>query len=208
MAAQNRFWFRYGRAASAAILVFGPLFLLRQTFGDRTFMVIYMPIVVYAAFAGGLGPAVLATALCVRISLFFLGSDLFTTPANLIDVSFFAVLGSVLGFIRERLREYEGSRYRQARLQSILDTVPEARIVMDKLGIVLSFGAAASVCSAGTAPPTLRNQQVERNGRKSLDFPNDHRGAWGRISGGPNDGGGTLFEFTIPFVGAETSYER
>ena len=49
---QHRYWFRYGTAAAAAVLVFGLLFLLRQTFGDRTFMVVYMPVVVYAAFAG------------------------------------------------------------------------------------------------------------------------------------------------------------
>jgi two-component system, LuxR family, sensor kinase FixL len=117
---------------------------LRQYFADRTFMVIYMPVVVYAAFAGGLGPAMLATVLCVGISLFFLGSDLFANPANLIDAAFFAVLGPVLGLIGERLlRESEASRYRQAQLQSILDTVPEAMIVIDERGIMRSFSATA-----------------------------------------------------------------
>jgi len=144
MTTQSRFWFRYGTAAAAAILVFLLLFLLRQYFGDRTFMVIYMPVVVYAAFAGGRGPAMLATVLCIGISLFFLGSDLFSNPANLIDVSFFGVLGVVLGFIGERLlRESEESRYRQAQLQSILDTVPEAMIVIDEHGIMRSFSTTA-----------------------------------------------------------------
>jgi two-component system, LuxR family, sensor kinase FixL len=144
MTTQDRFWFRYGTAASAAILVFLLLYILRQYFADRTFMVIYMPVVVYAAFAGGLGPAMLATVLCVGISLFFLGSDLFANPANLIDAAFFAVLGPVLGLIGERLlRESEASRYRQAQLQSILDTVPEAMIVIDERGIMRSFSATA-----------------------------------------------------------------
>src|ERR1700756_5884284 len=144
MVMQNRFWFRYGTAAVAAILVFALLYVLRQTFGDRTFMVIYMPVLVYAAFAGGIGPAMLATVLCIGISLFFLGSDLYANPANLIDAAFFAVLGPVLGFIGERLlRESEESRYRQAQLQSILDTVPEAMIVIDEHGIMRSFSATA-----------------------------------------------------------------
>jgi two-component system, LuxR family, sensor kinase FixL len=144
MTMQNRFWFRYGTAAAAAILVFALLYILRQSFGDRTFMVIYMPVVVYAAFAGGIGPAMLATVLCIGISLFFLGNDLFANPANFIDVAFFAVLGPVLGFIGERLlRESEKSRYRQAQLQSILDTVPEAMIVIDERGIMRSFSATA-----------------------------------------------------------------
>lgn len=144
MAAQNRFWFRYGTAAAAAILVFGLLYLVHQFFADRTFVVIYMPVVVYAAFAGGFGPAMLATVLCIGISLFFLGGELLADPANLIDVVFFAVLGLVLGFIGERLlKESEESRYRQAQLQSILDTVPEAMIVIDERGIMRSFSATA-----------------------------------------------------------------
>jgi two-component system sensor kinase FixL len=144
MTVQDRFWFRYGTAAAAALLVFALLYVLHQYFADRTFMVIYMPVVVYAAFAGGLGPAMLATALCIGISLFFLGGELIADPANLIDVVFFAVLGPVLGFIGERLlRESEGSRYREAQLQSILDTVPEAMIVIDERGIVRSFSATA-----------------------------------------------------------------
>lgn len=111
MAAQNRFWFRYGTAVAVAILVFGLLYLLRQFFADRTFVVIYMPVVVYAAFAGELGPAILATVLCIGISLFFLGGELLADPANLTDLMFFAVLGLVLGFIGERLlKESEGSR--------------------------------------------------------------------------------------------------
>jgi two-component system sensor kinase FixL len=152
MATQNRFWFRYGTAAAAAILVFGLVFVSRQSFGDRTFIVIYVPVVVYAAFAGGLGPAMLATVLCLGISLFFLGSDLLTNPANLIDAAFFAVLGPILGFIGERqLREYEESRYRQAQLQSILDTVPEAMIVIDERGIMRSFSVAAERLFGWTA---------------------------------------------------------
>jgi hypothetical protein len=90
-------------------------------------MVIYVPVIVYAAFAGGLGPAMLATVLCIGISLFFLGSDLIANLANLIDVAFFGVLGPILGSIGERLlRRSKESRYRRAQLQSILDTVPDA----------------------------------------------------------------------------------
>ena len=30
----------------------------------------------------------------------------------------------------------------------------------------------------------------------------------GRISAGPNDGGGTIFEFTLPFAELEAGHER
>jgi two-component system, LuxR family, sensor kinase FixL len=156
MTAQDRFWFRYGTAVAAAILVFLLLYLLRQYFVDRTFMVIYVPVVVYAAFAGGLGPALLATVLCIGISLFFLGRELIANPANLIDVAFFAALGPILGFIGDRLlRESDDSRHRQAQLQSILDTVPEAMIVIDERGIMRSFSATAERLFGWTAEQAI-----------------------------------------------------
>ena len=140
----NRLWFRYGSAAAAAAFVFVLRLLLNQYFEDRTFTVIYVPVVVFAAFAGGRGPAILATILCLGISAYFTGQSLLTNPANLIDVAFFAVLGPTLGVIGSRvLRESEASSYRQAQLQSILDTVPEAMIVIDERGITRSFSATA-----------------------------------------------------------------
>ena len=144
MMEQRRLWFRYGSAAAAALAVFALRLTLHHYFEDRTFTVIYVPVVVFAAFAGGRGPAIFATALCLCISAFFLGQSLYTNAANLIDVSFFAVLGPVLGVIGDRLlHESEGARYRQAQLQSILDTVPEAMIVIDDQGIMRSFSATA-----------------------------------------------------------------
>ena len=144
MTARRRFWFRYGSAAAAAAVVFVLRFVLHQYFEDRTFTVIYVPVVVFAAFAGGLGPAIFATLLSLATSIYFLGPVLFTNPANLIDILFFAVLGPILGFIGDRLlRESENSRYREAQMQSILDTVPEAMIVIDDRGNMSSFGATA-----------------------------------------------------------------
>jgi two-component system sensor kinase FixL len=144
MTSQRRFWLRYGSAALAALLVFVLRLTLHRYFEDRTFTVIYVPVVVYAAFAGGLGPAILATLLCLSISGYFLGEGLYANPANLIDLAFFAVLGPILGFIGDRLfHESVDARYRQAQLQSILDTVPEGMIVIDERGIMRSFSATA-----------------------------------------------------------------
>ena len=144
MASKNRFWLRYGSAAAAAALAFVLLFILRRYFEDRTFTVIYMPVVVYAAFAGGRGPAIFATILCIAISALSLGGDLFANPANLIDIVFFGILGPILGVMGDRLLRGAGeSRHRQAQLQSILDTVPEAMIVIDDRGIMRSFSMTA-----------------------------------------------------------------
>jgi len=144
MTSQRRFWLRYGSTALAALLVFLLRLTLHQHFEDRTFTVIYVPVVVYAAFAGGRGPAIFATVLCLASSGYFLGESIYTNPANLIDLSFFAVMGPILGVIGDRLQhETEDARYRQVQLQSILDTVPEAMIVIDDHGIMRSFSATA-----------------------------------------------------------------
>ncbi|MBR0900672.1 PAS domain S-box protein [Bradyrhizobium tropiciagri] len=140
----DRIWYRYGTALAAAALVLMLRAALDRFFEDRTFTIIYVPVVLFAAFAGGRGPALLATVLCLGISAKSLGKSLVTDPANLIDIACFAILGPILGFMGDRLlRESKQARDRQAHLQSILDTVPDAMIVIDDRGIVRSFSAAA-----------------------------------------------------------------
>ncbi|WP_298252963.1 PAS domain-containing sensor histidine kinase [Bradyrhizobium sp.] len=144
MATQRRLWFRYGSTAAAAAFIFVVRLMPHRYFEDRTFTVIYVPVVVFAAFVGGQGPAIFATVLCLASSAYFLGASLYNNPANLIDVSFFAVMGPILGVIGNRLlRETEDARYRQAQLQSILDTVPEAMVLIDDRGIMRSFSVTA-----------------------------------------------------------------
>ena len=140
----RQFWFRYGSAVIAAAIAVVFRFALDRYFQSHSFTIMYVPVVVYAAFAGGRGPAILATVLCLGISWFFLGRDLYLNSANLVDVAFFALLGPILGEIGNRLlRETEGALTRQAQLQSILDTVPEAMVVIDERGLVTSFSVAA-----------------------------------------------------------------
>ncbi|HUO00039.1 MAG TPA: PAS domain S-box protein [Bradyrhizobium sp.] len=160
--AHRRFWFRYGSAGAAALLVFVLSFLLHHYFAERTFTVIYLPVIVFAVFAGGRGPAVFATVLCVAISLFFLHEELLTDPANLIDISSFVALGLVLSFAGDRLlHESERSRHRQAQLESILDTVPEAMIMIDDHGIMRSFSTTAERLFGWSANEVLgRNVSV------------------------------------------------
>ena len=140
-----RLFIPYAAAAAAAATAMTLHMLLENYFEGRTFTVIYVPVVVFAAFVGGRGPAILATLLCIIGSLAIVGGrELLLHPANVIDLSFFAVVGPVLGLMGDRLlKESDRARERQAHLQSILDTVPEAMIVIDEEGIMRSFSAAA-----------------------------------------------------------------
>ncbi|SEI19493.1 two-component system, LuxR family, sensor kinase FixL [Tardiphaga sp. OK245] len=144
MNSRARAFIPYGMAAAAVAVAVSLRMLLEYSFEGRTFTVIYVPVVVFAAFVGGRGPAILATLLCIVGSLAISGRELLLHPANLIDLSFFAVVGPVLGFMGDRLfRESDHARKRQAHLQSILEAMPEAMIVIDDRGIISSFSAAA-----------------------------------------------------------------
>src|SRR5579872_4876251 len=72
MIRQRQFWLRYGLAALAVLAAFLTLQLLHGYFEDRSFTVIYVPVIVYAAFAGGAGPALFSTVLCLGSSAFLL----------------------------------------------------------------------------------------------------------------------------------------
>src|ERR1700756_3444147 len=62
---RDRFVFRYGSAVAGASAAFVLRAALQLYFEHRAFTVIYVPVVVFAAFAGGRGPAILATVLCL-----------------------------------------------------------------------------------------------------------------------------------------------
>lgn len=135
----------YGVAAAAAATAILLRMLLEPYLEGRTFTVIYVPVVLFAAFVGGRGPAIFATVLCIIGGAAIIGRELLVHPANLIDLSFFAVVGPVLGFMGDRLvKESNRAREGEAHLQSILDTVPEAMIVIDTKGIMRSFSATAA----------------------------------------------------------------
>lgn len=113
-------------------------------FQDRSFFVIYVPVVLLAAAFGGGGPGLLATVLCLAASAWVLGDALWSTPANLVEAGAFVILGPLIALSGERLwRNTREANSRQIHLQSILDTVPEAMIVIDASGVIQSFSAAA-----------------------------------------------------------------
>ncbi|HYD27697.1 PAS domain S-box protein [Brevundimonas sp.] len=134
----------YLAAVGGAVVAAGIRIGLSSSFGDRTFLILYVPVVLVAAALGGLGPALAATVFCLGAAAAILQSALWTNPANLIDAFGFALLGPAIAVTGERLwRRSQEVASRQAHLQSILDTVPEAMIVIDAAGIMQSFSVAA-----------------------------------------------------------------
>jgi two-component system sensor kinase FixL len=109
---------------------------------------IFIPAVLLAAGIGGLGPGLLATALGL-VSGIALGNTL--DSPEIVEAAIFALVGvgiSCFGQQLCRTRQHDRKlaqdlRAREAHLRSVLDTVPDATVVIDDKGVMQSFNAAA-----------------------------------------------------------------
>ena len=138
----------------AAIGAVGVLLLLRwglhPWLQDRAAFVIFIPAVLLAAGFGGLGPGLLATGLSVILGVLLISSGPLTHPA-LLEAFVFAVVGGGISWFGEQLRRTrirsrksaQDLMAREAHLRSILDTVPDATVVISEKGVIQSFNAAA-----------------------------------------------------------------
>jgi len=134
--------------AVAALLMLG--WGLHPWLGDRSAFLIFIPAVLCAAGLGGLGPGLLATALGLGCGLLLAGGDTLDYP-EMLEAGIFALVGVGIAWFGEELRRTrirdrahaQDLRAREAHLRSILDSVPDATIVIDETGIIQSFSAAA-----------------------------------------------------------------
>jgi len=151
---------------------------LAPMLGQRSVFLFFVPAVVLASGYAGLWPGVAATALGVAGGVLAASR---TGPLAAGDVISAAVFGLVCGAIVaggewfQRVRR-EGQAMnrdlaeREAHLQSILDTVPDAMIVIDTAGIMRSFSSAAERLFGWTAAEAI-GQNV------SMLMPQPYRGA-------------------------------
>jgi len=135
--------FRYGLAPLAVAIAFLIRLALAPVLGDASFYLLFVPAVLVAAGLGGLGPGLLATGLSVVV-----GSLVLPEIAGAV---LFALIGVGIAWSGEQLQH---SRIRaasiarealasEAHLASILETIPDAMIVIDERGIIHSFSSAA-----------------------------------------------------------------
>ncbi len=111
----------------------------------------YMPAVLIASAYGGWGPGVVATMVGVLLGLFFVADFRVVSGGDVVNAFVFALVGigtSWRGDLLHRARlaaaaNAEQAFAREAHVKSILDTIPDAMIVIDERGIMQSFSAAA-----------------------------------------------------------------
>jgi two-component system sensor kinase FixL len=147
---------------------------LAPLLGERAAFLVFVPAVVGAAALGGLWPGLLTTALGLGAG--WLLSE--QAPADLVEAALFAATAAAVTtggewFQRARARaeaNHQALAAREAHLRSILDTVPDAMVVIDERGLMQTFNPAAERLFGWTA--------AEAQGRNvSLLMPSPDREA-------------------------------
>ena len=118
--------------------------------GEASYLFFFPAILIASAF-GGWGPGSLATILGLLLGLFFIADFRALSSADIVNAVVFAFVGIGASWRGELLRRSriaaaasaEDAFGREAHVQSILDTIPDAMIVIDERGIMQSFSAAA-----------------------------------------------------------------
>ena len=146
--ARRSLW-AYALALAGVIAAFVARLALQPYLGDRSLYLLFIPPVLAAAALGGAAPGIVATALSLGAAIL-----LETRAGGHVDIpsaALFTLVGAGLAVggesnTRGRRRADARSRAlreREAHLQSILDTVPDAMIVIDTNGAMQSFSSAA-----------------------------------------------------------------
>ena len=150
--AEQAAWRGYVLAAAAVVLsILIRLGLTPFISGTATLVIIFVPALLVASIWGGAGPGIAATVLSIATLLWFAlrGGDIASIP--IVNLVFFAAVGGALSWVGGRLHR-SGSEAaertrelvaREAHLQSILDTIPEAMVVIDEQATIQSFSLAA-----------------------------------------------------------------
>jgi two-component system, LuxR family, sensor kinase FixL len=140
----------YGLAVGAVLLAFAARLLFEPILHREAPYLFFVPAIVAAAGVGGLGPGILATVMSLGLSFAVAGWPA-SAPPDIVNAAFFVFIGLGVAWGGEQLQRSRlraaasqlSMLQREAHLQSILDTVPDAMIVIDEHGIMQSFSSAA-----------------------------------------------------------------
>ncbi len=142
---------RYAIAPLAMAIALLARIALTPILQDESPYLFFVPAVLIAAGFGGLGPGLVATALGAVLGLLVIDPFPNVSAPEIFNAAAFTLFGAGIAWggeqlQRSRIRAVESTRdalAREAHLKSILDTVPEAMIVIDERGIMQSFSSAA-----------------------------------------------------------------
>jgi PAS domain S-box-containing protein len=208
---------RYALAPVAVAIAFLARLALAPILGDASPYLLFVPAVLTAAGLGGLGPGLLATGLSVVLGFFVITMSPGVSASEMVDAALFTMIGAGIAWSgeqlqRNRIRAATSTRdalAREAHLASILNTVPDAMIVIDEDGIVQSFSPAAerlfgysaaemigknvkmfAVALPGESRRLYRAISADRTKANHRNWPRRGRRAQGRLDLPDGAGGG------------------
>jgi two-component system sensor kinase FixL len=138
-----------------ALVALAGLVLIRAGLGhllpEPGSFLIFLPPVIVAAAQGGLRPGLVVTLIGLALGAVFAASAGGLTNDDFVEALFFVVTGVGISWLGEQLcrthnresKSLQALRARETHLRSILDTVPDATVVICEKGLVQSFSAAA-----------------------------------------------------------------
>lgn len=141
---------QYGISILSVAVAWLALRQLSPILGTEAPYLFFTPAVLVAAGLGGLGPGLIATALSTAVVLLG-GGHTTLMGAEVLDDLIFVLIGGSMAWVGEQLQRSRlraststaDALSREAHFKSILDTVPDAMIVIDERGIIQSFSSAA-----------------------------------------------------------------
>ncbi|MBX3577606.1 MAG: PAS domain S-box protein [Rhizobiaceae bacterium] len=142
---------RYGIAATGVLVAFAIQYALQTWWAVPTVFIIFAPAVMLAAIAGGVGPGLFSVSFALGLAAFLLSASQGLNTAAGLGLMVFVPVSLAMVWLGHAVRgAFAGMahterelRLREAHLSSILNTVPDATVVIDRKGTIMSFNAAA-----------------------------------------------------------------
>lgn len=143
--------FGYSLAVTCVAIAFAIQLIVFTTLREQSPFLFFSPAVLAAGALAGFGPGMVASGLGLALGIGFFTQTSGPSSSDIVNAVAFAVIGigvSVIGgrLQRMRLRAAASTQdvvAREAHLQSILETIPDAMVVIDEQGIIQSFSIAA-----------------------------------------------------------------
>ena len=147
---------RYGVAIALVALALIVQLATTPLMGQQAPYLFYVAAVFVSGILGGLGPGLLATVASLGLVLVFAAATESISGQEAGGAIAFGMLGIGMAWFGERLlRESRRAAASAQHLKSIVDTVPDSMIVIDEVGVMQSFSAAAERLSGHSAEEAI-----------------------------------------------------
>jgi two-component system, LuxR family, sensor kinase FixL len=153
----------YGVAILAIAAGLGVKLIFASVLSGEASYILFVPAVLISSALGGVGPGLLATALGLGLGLFFVSDARQFAASDVVNGFIFALVGFavswrgaiLLRFSRIAHASTQDVEARTAHLQSILDSIPDAMVVINERGLIQSFSSAAERLFGFTAADVI-----------------------------------------------------